>query len=892
MSHHSRPASPPSWRASVDSAVKRYSSGLAVLYALGMLGLPAVLSAQPLQTVQGHVPQAVSGMTPVKVLPDSTPIDLIIGLPVRNSDQAQVLLQDLYDPVSPRFHHYLSPQDYVDSYAPTTDSYAALLRFAQANDLAVVSAPPNRKFVHVLASAATVDKVFHVTLREYRHPSENRLFYATDVEPSVDLQTPISFISGLDNFHQPGRFTNHYVQTKNDPRAAAESPAGGSGSGGLYAGGDFRAAYAPGVSLTGQGQSVGIIELNGYNASDINTYETTYGIPNTPITNVYLDGYTGGSPNSESAADIELVKSMAPGASPTVYGAPYSNAGIHDVLNELANPTKGEVLPYQITTSYYFFYDQNVYDSLTQLALQGQALFVASGDFGAYNESTGSGDFPPADFPYVTSVGGTELKTSGPRGRFVSESAAYFSGGGYSPWAGGDPHFALPSWQFGMNLSLAHGSNFARNAPDVAMVADNISIYFNGQWQGFAGTSAAAPLWAGFMALANQQAAELGVQRVGFANPALYSVARSGGCSSCFHDITVGNNFNEANPGEYAAVKGYDLVTGWGTPGGSSLINALVSYGSVSTGSIWRYTGTPCGSSCPGWVMLDDNSATVGIAASGGNLYQVHQRNATGGEAANIWQFTNEVCTGAACPGWIELDDNPATVAVAADGNNLYQLHNTGKIWKSTGVPCNSSWCPGWEMLDDNPAAVAIAASGGNLYQLHSDGSIWKWLGGVCNGSACYSWEMLDNNRAAKAIVADGNNLYELHDNGRFWKWTGAPCVGNGCYGWQQMDDNAATISIAAAGGNLYELRDDGTILKSTGAVCVGDSCTGWETIGNTAQTVAIVADANNLYRLRNTGIVESWNGTPHSWTELDKNPLTTQIAAGGGNVYQLHERH
>ena len=155
---------------------------------------------------------------------------------------------------------------------------------------------------------------------------------------------------------------------------------------------------------------VGILQLDGYLASDISMYEQQTGIPTVPLQNVFLDGYTGGNPSRESTGDIEMVISMAPGlAQVTIYGVPYYNAGIVDILHEMANPTQGEPLPAQITTSYYFFYDNNVYDALARLAAQGQALFVASGDYGSYNETTGSGDFPPADHPLVTSVGGTEL---------------------------------------------------------------------------------------------------------------------------------------------------------------------------------------------------------------------------------------------------------------------------------------------------------------------------------------------------------------------------------------------------------------------------------------------------------------------------------------------------
>jgi hypothetical protein len=339
------------------------------------------------------------------------------------------------------------------------------------------------------------------------------------------------------------------------------------------------------VSLTGTGQVVGIVEFDGYTDSDVKAYEVQNGFPNVPLQNVYLNGYTGGNPNEESAADIELVISMAPGISEAVvYGSTYYPAGVVDLLNEMANPSKGEPLPYQITTSYYFWYDQNVYDVLSQLAVQGQALFVASGDYGSYNETTGKGAFPPADHPLVTSVGGTELQTTGPGGTWTSETTAYFSGGGYSPWAGTDPQFAFPAWQSGIDFTLSQGSTSARNAPDVAMVADNILVYDSGNWQGFAGTSAAAPLWAGFMALVNEQAAVRGKSRVGFANPALYAIGKGGNCPSCFHDITTGNNFNSTNPSRYRAVGGYDLCSGWGSPNGKSLINALVEFGTWGTG--------------------------------------------------------------------------------------------------------------------------------------------------------------------------------------------------------------------------------------------------------------------------------------------------------------------
>jgi hypothetical protein len=115
-----------------------------------------------------------------------------------------------------------------------------------------------------------------------------------------------------------------------------------------------------------------------------------------------------------------------------------------------------------------------------------------------------------------------------------------------------------------------------RNIPDVSLVADDIwVIYDDGASNSFIGTRAAAPLWAGFIALANQQAAAGGKPPVGFINPAIYAIGQGGNYSACFHDIITGNNTNAQSHNLYQAVSGYDLCTGWGTPIGAVLINAL-----------------------------------------------------------------------------------------------------------------------------------------------------------------------------------------------------------------------------------------------------------------------------------------------------------------------------
>ena len=128
----------------------------------------------------------------------------------------------------------------------------------------------------------------------------------------------------------------------------------------------------------------------------------------------------------------------------------------------------------------------------------------------------------------------------------------------------------------GVDMTSNGGSPAYRNIPDVACVAADIMVtYNNGKSAAFEGTSAAAPLWAGFTALVNEQAATYGNGTVGFLNPALYAVGESADYATNFHDITTGGNTNTGSPDAYFAVAGYDLCTGWGTPNGSNLINTL-----------------------------------------------------------------------------------------------------------------------------------------------------------------------------------------------------------------------------------------------------------------------------------------------------------------------------
>jgi uncharacterized repeat protein (TIGR01451 family) len=536
------------------------------LGAMLLLMSPAALAQR--QTLRGHVPAATARLQPLGDLEPSKPLEILIGLPLRNREALTNLLNDLYDPSSPSYHQYLTPAKFADRFGPTPKDYQSVIDFAKSNGLTLLRTSANRTIADVSGSVADIEKVFHVKLRVYQHPTEARTFYAPASEPSVDLATPLLGITGLDNFILP-----HPLVVRKAKKNPAK-PMSGSGPSGLYWGNDFRAAYVPGTTLTGTGQTVGLFELDSYYPSDITTYESDAGLPNVPVSSVLVGGANGnpGQDNVEVALDIDMSISMAPGLSGVVvYEGPQSSMGPNLVLDSMV--TSGAAS--QFSCSWGFNINSTTVQYFQQFGAQGQSFFLASGDSGAFIGAAP----PPSDDPYITVVGGTTLTTSGPGGSWESEVVWnwYNDDQGTNGSTGGiSTTYTIPTWQAPVSMALNQGSTTFRNLPDVALTADNVFVVAdNGQQYELGGTSCAAPLWAGFTALVNQQGAINGRSPVGFLNPALYALGLGSSYDAMFHDITVGNNTNTTVTTRYFAVPGYDLCTGWGTPNGTNMINAL-----------------------------------------------------------------------------------------------------------------------------------------------------------------------------------------------------------------------------------------------------------------------------------------------------------------------------
>jgi hypothetical protein len=603
--------------------------------ALLMLLVPAIRAGE----VRGHVPQEVWGLSSSGRLPSSHKMRLALGVPLRNQAALSNLLQELYEPASPNFRHYLTSSEFNSRFAPTEKEYESVVDFARSNHFTLLKRHSNRMVLDVSASAGDVEKAFGLTLKTFHDVKTSHDFFAPDSEPVLPPGGIILDVCGLTDVSRPKPMLADDSQSS---LAATLLPRSGSGAGGSFLGNDFRAAYLPGVNLRGTGESLALVEFDGFYANDIATYESLASITNVPLATVLLDGFNGmPSPdrrqqNIEVSLDIELALALAPGLSSVIV----YEAGPSGIPNDILNRIASDNLARQVSCSWAWTGGpSDTTDQIfQQMAAQGQSFYCASGDTGAYTAGqVDNASLPnaPSDSPYITIVGGTTLTTSGPGGTWQSETV-WNRGGGVASSGGVSSYYDIPQWQQGVSMNADGVSATKRNIPDVAMVADGVFVScLNGTNTITGGTSCAAPLWASFNALLNQQLLASNLPPVGFMNPRLYPLAGRGDYSSLFHDVTSGDNTNPGSPFKYAAAAGFDLCTGLGSPDGAALINTLTlpqdnlvlspSGGFVASGlqggpfntTSQSISLTNSGQSALGWVATSASSWLSVSSASG-----------------------------------------------------------------------------------------------------------------------------------------------------------------------------------------------------------------------------------------------------------------------------------
>lgn len=577
---------------------------LGVVSAAGFQG--GTLAAEAQVRLRGHVPHAAVAQAQVMSrVVGSEKISLALALPLRDPAGLDTLLSRLYDPHDPLYRHYVTSDEFTRRFGPTAQSYQAVMAYVRARGLTVRTTHPNRLLLDVTGPASTVESAFGLHLLRYR-AVDGHFFRAPDAEPLITstISANISGIIGLSNAAVPRPFSHRLSPSHRLPVPPTALPGDsfllgtgvqphlisalqpnevGSGPNQGLSPTDIRTAYGlSNVLQSGAGRTLALYELDGYTPNDITAYEDYFSLPHVPLLNILVgqsDGSAGGGAG-EVTLDIELMAALAPDVSKIiVYEGRNGTSDQVDTYNRIATDNIAK----EISTSWGLGEIFNPTDVAAennifkQMAAQGQSIYAAAGDSGAYDDGTNLGVDDPASQPFMVGVGGTFLNVTGPGGFYVSESAwgdprgagprnPHGSGGG----GGISSVWPIPDYQSGVS---GVASTTQRNVPDVSLDADpntGYAIYFEGGWNIYGGTSCAAPLWAAFTALVNQQRATNLEADLGFANPLLYQIAGTADYAAAFHDVNDGttNLF-------YATKPGYDNATGLGTFNGARLLSLL-----------------------------------------------------------------------------------------------------------------------------------------------------------------------------------------------------------------------------------------------------------------------------------------------------------------------------
>ena len=585
-------------------------------------------------------------------------ITVTIPLKLRNVEEATTLLESLSDKRSANYHQFLTTQQFRSKFGPSDDEVAAITAYFAANGLA--AAREGTTTLQVTGKPAAIERVFQVTLHQYEVPAEAGAaayrFHAPTSAPKVPAEIS-GLATGVVGLNSRPKYVPHLVKAAASGSPVAKLKETGSGTGlinplGSLTVADFDKYYdvSPLVAkkITGEGRTLAIVTLASFTTTDVFKYwkSLKLDVSSSRLKVINVDGGPGApsdaSGSDETTLDVEQSGGIAPGANIIVYQAPNTDQAFLDAFVSAIESNKAD----SISTSWgeWEWYDDKangpvtdpytgktvsglkaVHELLLQAALQGQSVFAAAGDAGAYDANDGTGQTPPdyslalsvdnpASDSFITAAGGTTLAGK--------QSYALPNGGiwtvkiaqervwswdylvplctdlGYDPIAcgifpvggGGGVSFeyALPFYQFGVTgiqktqpdqafidedtvppttvLDLpAHYAG--RNVPDVSFNADPDTGYvvcYTSDKTGYAEET----FWGGTSFVAPQMNGVVALLgqfvhgRVGLLNVPLYDLVRSGGYSGKAAPLNV---ISTGNNDFYYGRDGYSPAVGAGT---------------------------------------------------------------------------------------------------------------------------------------------------------------------------------------------------------------------------------------------------------------------------------------------------------------------------------------
>jgi len=543
----------------------------------------------------------------------------------RRTFNGQTVFEYANDIINGVHTNYITREQFVDTFGAEESHLDAAQNYYESLGLQTVNRSQFGAALTLSGTVSQINSAFNTSLNQINLFDNSYMSYSGPLCVPDHLEGIVLEVSDL---HDPVEFRPHIRSLPDDVSTPASSATS------LTPKQVAKAYNFPNIS--GSGVCVGIIELGGgYNVSDVNSSFAAAGI--TPPTMVDIS-VSGGSnnigdtgSNGEVNLDIYVAGGVAPGCKLAMYFVP--NGGLYpyrDAINDALADTTNNPTSISISWGIYEggfsgrFIGLFSEGAMASAASMGIPVCVSSGDYGSSGQSntTAGGCQYPAASAYSLSVGGTSLLLNGDgsiNSEVVWNQGNAGSGGGPAAWIGNQ------SWQNGLNYTPYPGGSpttlgSARWTPDVAANGDPTTGYnfisAGSQLTNIGGTSAAAPLWAGMLALFSKS---LG-KPVGFLNPLLYSN------TNLLNDITSGNNACPASTG-YSATSGWDACTGLGTPKATALLNQIIassvtinlsptSISNLQVGVATSNTITASGGTSPYTFAVTSGSLPPGISLS------------------------------------------------------------------------------------------------------------------------------------------------------------------------------------------------------------------------------------------------------------------------------------
>ncbi len=782
------------------------AGGLERLSRIQMLKERQVGAVHPLTRTAGYLGS----------LPEDQTLAMTISFQPNRGDEISALLAALYNPASPNFHKWLSPEQWADRFGRSTAEVAQAAAWLRSSGFTVNKVWENRLAISFTGSTAVVRKAFNTQMGLFRHPIEARSFFANlqrpQLPPALDAITiSLTGLSNAELHHHPDHSQARPIseaeiraklQAQEGPGGWGARPNAKIGSTDFLGPQDLQLAYgyqsliSGGVANQGSGQSIGNIIDSDVQDSDINGLRSQLGLPQEGQSGFQLVRDVpptltnpGKKFQDEAELDLDTISAAAPDAVIHLILIPALDSNSITTAENYAVNT----LHLPVVNESFGGCESSNFDSAEQTLFQqaaaaGTAFFASAGDEGVACSSDINGQFfgveLPAAYDSVTAVGGTTLQGTFNSGGTLTAVASDVtwntapgvrndctgtSTGGGATGGGVAATVSRPSYQTQFSQpGTSHGvpAGSTRVVPDVALVADpnHTTLLFEMQGSFYlgGGTSQASPLMAGLMTLVNQYKGAT----QGLPNSELYrqgALQYANGGPSVFRDITSGNNTVQAVNGcptshtGFSAAIGYDAVTGWGAPQVGTFAQ---NYGVTLAAPTNLLASSSTGQFSLSWT-----------AVTGATSYNVYQGSTAGGEAASPVS-TGATGTSVNLPA---LDSTTAYFKVTA-------VNGSGQSAKSNEASATTPVTPAPTGLTATPAAGQVTLQWTNVPG-HASYRVYV---GTSSGHETQLGGAIYNNPYAATGLA-GNTTY-------YFKVAGAS---NGVVGPQSAEVSATTPAAA-----------------------------------------------------------------------------------------------